>query len=201
MKKLTLRLATLSFTFVVGVAAATSSFLYHHRDAPASASTHTTSPAAIDPRWVYVTRDITWIDVPEDPKHHLQYSVNGDLVIFYPPGQFASVIVGLERDTETNQMWMLVDQGFSVFKGSWVRNADGTMTATSCFSHGDNYGSNLGLSGRSNAPLLPARVQKWLIRKPALDGAGLLESHREAYVPLPSRFEGLEELAVMVAER
>src|SRR5438067_758794 len=134
MKHFILKPAIALLTFIVGVTVATFWFVQHHSPVNMPAPAKTVSNVGIDRRWVYITRDLKWKDAPKELEYPLQYCDNGELIIFHPSGEFASVSVSLERSPKSRMMWMLAANGFSTSKGTWVRNEDGTITTTSRFS-------------------------------------------------------------------
>lgn len=137
----------------------------------------------IDPRWVYVNRDIKWqLEKPpkmEDVSKIKQWDADALFVIFYPSGEYAEVWVALWKWENPQRIFFAPngDSGYVTYKGKWVTNSDGTISTFASYSHVGYY----------NLP--PSDIQSvhrstWTIRQPAVDRLGtLLETGGEEFIP------------------
>jgi len=145
------------------------------------------SETGIDLRWAFINKDINWESPPKYIEQTFQHSLNSTIVVFYPSGKFASVGCILYRDNKTKRMSISAGDDFSILKGVWKRNEDGSITATSRLTHGmiGNY---------------PQQVQRWLVREQSSERlAGSLELNGQAFVPLPD-VGNFDQLAPMIAD-
>ena len=186
MRRITLWLITALLTFGVGARAAAVwvSGMQLKASQPVSPE--------IDLRWVYINEDLKWESPPKkivrELRHDYKYSVNERLMVFYPGGQFASVGCTIYRDNKTRNMQLVPNHGFSVYKGTWKRESDGTIIITS------RLASSHGLAVRIGAKQAQERVERLRIRKVADDRlASELELNGQVYIPSPS-IEGLNSL-------
>ncbi len=143
----------------------------------------------INSSWIYINKEIKWESPPKQIAQTFQGSLNSTIVVFYPSGEFASVGCTLYRNNKTKQMSISAGDDFSVLKGTWKRNDDGSITATSRLTHGviRNY---------------PEQVQQWTILKQSSDRiANVLELNEQKYVPFQfPNVWNLDQLAAMIAD-
>ncbi len=187
MKKLTLRFIIAIFTFIIGITAASFWLLSHREPSRKPVPSDIASETQISPRWVYINRDIDWESPPKQIEQTFQASLNSTIIIFYPSGKFASVGCTLYRDNKSKRMSISAGDDFSVSKGTWKRNDNESITATSHVTHGMTRNS-------------PVQVEKWLIREHYIDRmAGVLELNGYIYIPIQS-VGNFAQLSPMIAD-
>ncbi len=84
----------------------------------------------INVHWVFVRNHLAWKSPPRGAETGYVYD-NADLAIFYPTGEFALVSCTLNRDLKTGRFWVSHGDGYSIKKGTWERNTDGSATVKS----------------------------------------------------------------------
>jgi hypothetical protein len=179
MKKLTLRL------IVVGLALAIS--------APLSSCTLLGQRSTLDPHWIFITKDIDWQLPPKEITEEMGLFSDGHgyVMVLYPSGELALVSCDLRKDGNTGQLSLNGVVSFSVDKGTWSRNNDGTLTTVSRF---------------CVAPMGPDRTseasveRRWTMSDQSPNRvAGLLRSKEEAMVPLPENFRDVDGISYMLS--
>jgi hypothetical protein len=190
MKKLTIKLTVVVFTLAACVTLASCRFLAQ-RSTEAQPSVPIIDPE-IKPEWIFITNDIRWQLPPKEivKEMGLFYDGDGSLMILYPSGELAVVNCDFRKDGETGQTSLNGVVSFSVDKGKWWRNADGTVTTVSRFCV-----SPMGLD-RSNDPPIE---RQWKIAGQSPNRvAGLLVSRNESAVPLPDDFRDIDGIRYML---
>jgi hypothetical protein len=128
----------------------------------------------IEPNWVYINKYIEWESPPKAIEQTFQGSLNSNIVVFYPSGKFAFVGCTLYRDNKTKNMSISVGDDFSVRKGNWKRNENGSLIVTSHLTH-------------SAAENNSEQIENWKIKEQSSQRlAKLLEIDGEIYIPLRS---------------
>src|SRR5438067_12639152 len=125
MRRTTFLLLTALFTFTVGVIAY---FLW----VPHNYSNEVTSvqTGEVDLRWVYINKDLHWEHPPKEVG--LDYSYSGiNILVLYPNGLFASITGTVYQIEKPSRIMLVPNEGFGVYKGTWKRNGDGTITVIS----------------------------------------------------------------------
>ena len=145
-------------------------------------------PKEIDLRWVYLNDDIRWAAAPK--RLAKQYSsLNSHIVVFYPTGQFASVGCTLYRDRKTKRITLSMGDDFSVSKGTWTLNSDGTITTEANVTH-----------GMPRQGGYEVHRMRWVIRKKGVERiATVIELGRERYSSM-SMIGNFDQLSGMIAD-
>jgi hypothetical protein len=150
----------------------------------------------IDPRWVYINRDIKWRPKPPPPPEIISHwkesnpdwevssdwketEAYGTLVIFYPSGDYAEVSAALwgREDTPAVDFAPNGETSFHTYRGKWSVNPDGTISTFAIFSHVGMYNAR-----RQHLP--DARSRRWVVHERAADRLGtVLEAGGEVFVP------------------
>ena len=152
-------------------------------------------PVPFDMPQVYIHRDIKWrpkpLPPPEiisdwkesdpgwDPSQWNELEAQDRLVVFYPSGDYAEVLVALWRINDTRPIDFAPngESSYHVYKGKYLVNADGTVSTVASYSHWGAFNLRL-----RNAPDVYRR--RWLVRRAAGNGPGaLLEAEGEIFVP------------------
>jgi hypothetical protein len=167
-------------------------FTWHHSNAVIFAPVKIDARVDIERNWVFISRELKWEDGPKELEQPRQSCNNSLLLIFYPSGAFASVGVSLERSPASQVSWMAAGGGYSVAKGTWIRNSDGTVTTTSRFSHGNKL--------RRSASVATAASRTWIVQRPSVKRlADVIESDGEVFVPAGEQLGNFDFLNEMVA--
>ncbi|MBC7911366.1 MAG: hypothetical protein H7Y30_12745 [Pyrinomonadaceae bacterium] len=180
MKRITFWLITATLTFTIGVVAAILWIQSNH-----------SKTSRIDLRGVYINQDLRWESPPKDitGEFNLNYRYTGAVIlVFYPTGQFASINCTLYQADETSKIQIIPNEGFGVFKGTWMRNSDDKIMIT----------SRLTSSNKMIEPFLTEQqkehVEQLIIRKiGGVQLAGELELNGKTFIPSPI-IEGVDEL-------
>jgi hypothetical protein len=186
MKKLSFRFIIALATFVIGVIATTLWILQQRPPKQAPVPIEAASIIQLDPRWVYMNEDIEWGSPPKYIEQAFK-SGGASIVVFYPTGKVAIVDCTLYRDNRSKRVSISAGDDFSVSKGNWKLNGDGTITTTSRFTHSMVFNT-------------PERIEHWAIREQAADRiAGRLEMNGQFYIPI-SNVGGFDQLSPMIAD-
>jgi len=89
----------------------------------------------VGPYWIYGNQQIgaeTSHDGSYDPTKVKDDSV---FIVFYPTGEFASIGCALYTADGVENMRIVPEDDFIIYKGIWERNSDGTITTTWRLSH------------------------------------------------------------------
>jgi hypothetical protein len=177
MKKLTLRL------IAAGRALAFGTLL--------SSCTLLTRRNALDPHWIFITKDVAWQLPPKEITKEMGqfYDGHGSVMVLYPSGELALISCDLRKDGN-GQLSLNGVVSFSVDKGTWSRNSDGTLTTVSRF---------------CVSPMGPDRTgeasveRRWTIGDQSPNRvAGLFRHKEESMVPLPENFRDVDGIAYML---
>ena len=192
MKRLSLKLLVAVLTLGVGVTVITLWILRPRSPTPTSV-TSIPANARVDPSWVYITKNIPWKLPPKEIVEDLGlfYDGQGSVMVLYPDGSLAIVNCNFRKSGTSQQVSLNGIVEFSVYKGTWVTNSDGTITMESRYCM-DPHGRD-----RTNNE---ASVQrKWAIREPSANRlAELLESKDEFLIPLPDNFRDMDGIEYML---
>ena len=141
----------------------------------------------IEPNWVYINKNIKWESPPKEIEQTFQGSLNSNIVVFYPSGKFAFVGCTLYRDNKTKNISLSNGDDFSVSKGNWKRNDDGSLTIVSHLTHGMTENN-------------PEKAETWKIKEQSSERlAKSLEIDGEIYVPIP-KLGGFDQIASLIAD-
>ena len=111
-------------------------------------------------------------------------------MILYPSGALAVVSCDLRKDGETTQISLNGVVSFSVYKGKWWRNGNGTITTLSRFCV-----SPMGLDGSNDPP----KERVWTIVGESPDRiADLLVSNDGSFIPIPADFRDIDGIKYML---
>ena len=111
--------------------------------------------------------------------------------MFFSDGTFASIKCVLEQPDGSNTPMFIPNEGFAVFKGTWKRNTDGTVTMSSRLVSSNKLPDDAIDKGHQ---LL---TETLVIRDVAADRtAHRLDVNGRAFVPGP-RIDGLPEILSM----
>ncbi len=161
----------------------------------------------IDVHWVFVRNHLAWKSRPKSAERGYVYAEDAHLAIFYPSGKFALVSCVLNRNLKTGRYWISHGDGYSIKKGTWERNRDGSVIVKSRYVYMNVPFTGLPLPG-------PEVEERWTFRgrskgrvtavaqapkgKPAKGIAAVSDSPAGQYVPL-SNLESLDFLSNIVA--
>ena len=121
----------------------------------------------------------------------LVYDGQGSVMVLYPDGSLAIVNYNFRKSGTSQQVSLNGIVEFSVYKGTWVSDRDGTITMVSRYCM-DPHGRD-----RTNNEASVRR--KWTIREPSANRlAGLLESTDESLIPIPSDFRDMDGIEYML---
>lgn len=135
--------------------------------------------------WAFINRDIKWEAAPKEINPNKEGSLNSKIAVFYPTGKFALVGCTIYRFNKTNPMSISAGDDFSVAKGTWKQNDDGSITTITRLTHSALRDS-------------PQKVENWIIRKKSTDRiANELEFNGEIFIPL-QKIEGFDQLSPMI---
>jgi hypothetical protein len=81
-------------------------------------------------RSVYVSSHLVWTPPPRDPELPKYETSRGEVAVFYPSGEFGGGSFLLGRYRKSGAMFIVPAEGFVVWRGSWNRNSDGSITVT-----------------------------------------------------------------------
>jgi hypothetical protein len=145
----------------------------------------------VGPYWIY-TNQVVNAEAPlnagDEPIKARDESV---FIVFYPTGEFASIGCALSMADGVENMRLVSEDEFIVYKGKWKRNGDGTITTTSKLTH---------RPGQSHQSLADERT---VIFKPIANMVaelGLLEADERSYVQMvAAKIKNLDELPRMIA--
>jgi hypothetical protein len=185
MKKLLIKLAVAVLTFSIGATFASWRLFSHRRIEPQSPPPMMLN-SKLDAQLIFITPDIRWKLPPEDivKEMGLFYEGSGSLMILYPSGDLAVIRCDLRKDGETGQISLDGVVSFSVDKGKWWRNSNGTITTLSRFCV-----SPMGLDGSNDPP--SERI--WTIVGESTDRvADLLVSGDESVISIPADFRDID---------
>lgn len=141
----------------------------------------------IETSWVYINKNIKWESPPKEIEQTFQGSLNSNIVVFYPSGKFAFVGCTLYRDNKTKNMSLSNGDDFSVSKGNWKQNGDGTITVVSHLTH----------SALENSL---EKIETWKIKEQSSERlAKSLEIDGEIYVPI-QKLGNFDQIAPMIAD-
>jgi hypothetical protein len=147
----------------------------------------------LDPRWVYLSRDIRWERPPKEIVKELGLFSEGQgaVTIFYPSGELAIVSCDLRKDDKTGQISLDGVINFSIVTGTWSRNTDGTLLTTTRFCT-----APMGVVNRTHEPSVERRCT---ISQPTTGRlAGLVTCNNESIVPLPDNFHDIDGVTYML---
>ena len=85
----------------------------------------------IDDAHVYINQDLKWeyFSKQMDPEAGgYRFTTNERVLMFFSDGTFASIKCVLQQPDGSNTPIFIPNNGFAVFKGTWRRNSDGTIT-------------------------------------------------------------------------
>ena len=171
MKRRTIKLLVAVVTFGVGVAVVTLWILRPRNPIPTPV-TFITDDSKVDPSWVYITKNIPWKLPPKEIVEDLGpfYDGSGSVVVLYPDGSLAIVNCNFRKSGTSQQLSLNGIVEFSLYKGTWVRDSDGTITMESRYCMDPH--------GRDRTDKEASVRRKWTIREPSANRlAGLLEQH------------------------
>ena len=178
----------LLITFGLGVGSISLWNLYRHWDTRRP-------PTGVDQKvgtyWLYVNQVIE----AEPPAHKDEEptKARGDsvFIVFYPTGEFASIGCAISTAGGTQNERILAEDDFTVYRGTWSRNDDGTITTKSRLSH---------RPAQNNHSVADERT---VIFKPignVVSERGLLEGGGSSYVQqLSHEIKNLDVLTSMIA--
>jgi hypothetical protein len=150
---------------------------------------NTTYPA-LDDHWVFMSEVLEWESSYKDPELPQFQFAPATVVVFYPSGEFASLSSLVRRDGKNSPISIMSGEGYSISKGRWSRNADGSITTRSRVVYREKL-------PKSNTPVpRPVREEEWLPQGTAVGRlAAKFESGSKVYLPTPSlRLEHLSQL-------
>lgn len=194
MNKLPIKLIVTVLTFTMGVTFASWRFFDSQRTEPQFQPPMSLN-SELDARWIYITKEINWELPPKEivKEMGLFYDGSGSLMILYPSGTLAVVNCNLRKDGETGQISLNGVVSFSVDKGKWWRNSNGTITTVSRFCV-----SPMGLD-RSNSP---PKEHVWTIVGESPNRlADLLVSKYGSVIPIPADFRDIDGITYMLKIR
>lgn len=195
MKSLGLRLLVAILAFGAGVTVATLRIFSRH-SSTITAVTSIPANSKVDPSWVYLTKNIRWELPPKEIVEDLGlfHDGSGAMVVLYPDGALAIVNCNLRKSGTSQQISLNGIVQFSVYKGTWVTNSDGTITMVSRYCADPH--------GRDRTDNEASVERKWTIREPYANRvASLLESKDEFLIPLPANFRDMDGLEYMLRFR
>ena len=141
----------------------------------------------LDPNWVYINKNIKWESPPKEIEQTFQGSLNSNIVVFYPNGNFAFVGCTLYRDNKTRNIAISMGDDFSVRKGNWNKDDTENITVNSHLTHG--MSENI-----SN------QDEIWKINEQSAERlAKSLEMNGEIYIPIP-KIGNFNQIAPMIAD-
>ena len=186
MRRMTFWLTTAVVTFTVGVIAAAFWIHTHHSNVIESVK-----PEEINLQWTYINQDLKWESPPKEVTSEsgdYKYSVNERILVFNPNGQYASISCTIYQSSGPQRMQLIPNDGFGVYKGTWTRNDDGTITIK----------SRLMSSNKMATPFIAEqekeRVERLIIHKIVDERiAGEVELNGRVFIPSPN-IEGVNEL-------
>ena len=145
----------------------------------------------VGPYWIYENQEIEAEPPPNKGEDPIKAREDSVFIVFYPTGEFASVGCALYTTDGVESMRIVAEDDFIVYRGTWRRNADGTITTKSRLSH---------LPAQNNHSVTDERI---VIFKPignVVSERGLLEGGGNSYVQmLGPEIKNLDVLAGMIA--
>ncbi len=186
MKSLAIKLTVAILTFAVGVTSASWRFIKdrdHKLQQPTTPAMELSAPA------IFISKDIDWKLPPKEivEEMGLFYDGSGSIMVLDPSGALSVIRCDLRKDAETGQLSLNGVVSFSVDKGTWSRNADGSITTVSRFC--------VSPMGMSPHPSTTDRVMTFVREFPNRD---VLVSQDEGFVPIPSDFRDLDGINFML---
>jgi hypothetical protein len=140
--------------------------------------------------WIYLNQVIEAEAPPNENEDSTRVRGDSVFIVFYPTGEFASVGCALYIADGAENERILTEDDFTVYRGTWSRNGDGTITTK----------SRLKLAGQNNYS-----DERVVIFKPVhnvVSERGLLVDGDSSYVQLLDlEIKNLDVLAGMIASR
>jgi hypothetical protein len=141
--------------------------------------------------WIYQNQVIGAEPPPNRGEDPIKAREDSVFVVFYPTGEFASVGCALYTADGVENMRIAAEDDFMVYRGTWKRNGDGTITTKWQLSHRPVL---------NNHSLADVRM---VIFKPignVVSDRGLLEGGGSSYVQmLGPEIKNLEVLPGLIA--
>lgn len=142
----------------------------------------------IESNWVYINKNIKWESPPKEIEETFQGSVNSNIVVFYPSGNFAFVGCTLYRENETGNISISMGDDFSVRKGNWKRNDEATISVVSRLTHHSMLKND---SEKTATWKIKVQSTERLAKSIELDG--------ELYIPIQN-LGNFDQIAPMIAD-
>ncbi len=141
----------------------------------------------LDLSWAFINRNIKWESAPKEINPNKEGSLNSRIAVFYPTGKFALVGCTIYRFNKSNPMSISAGDDFSVAKGTWKQNDNGSITTITQLTHSILRNS-------------PQKVENWIIRKKSTNRiADELEFNGEVFIPL-RKVGGFDQLSPMIED-
>lgn len=178
----------LLLTFSIGVTSNSLWNLFRHWD---TRRPPTGMAQKVGPYWIYQNQMIEAEPPSNKSEDPIKVREDSVFIVFYPTGEFASVGCALYIADGVENMRIVAEDDFIVYRGTWRRNGDGTITTKSRLSH---------VPAQTNHTVTGERI---VIFKPVgnvVCNRGLLDSGDSSYVQmLGPEIKNLDVLDGMIA--
>jgi len=141
--------------------------------------TQNKSQPPIDPHWLFVRNPITWKSAPKSSGAGYLYTDNADIAVFFPTGDFALVSCVLYRDKRTGALSVIPNEGFTIQKGSWERDAGNSLTVRTRYVY-------MSASVREIPTPSPEVKERWLVRGKSNKRIAAVLEHRKEHFQGPA---------------
>jgi hypothetical protein len=140
--------------------------------------TQNKSQPPIDPHWLFVRNPITWKSVPKGSAGYL-YTDNADIAVFFPTGDFALVSCVLYRDKRTGALSVIPNEGYTIQKGSWEKDAGNSITVRTRYVY-------MSASVREISTPSPEVKERWLVSGKSNKRIAAVLEHRKEHSQGPA---------------